>query len=97
MRMRDADADEVVPHLLDEGGVGNEDLDAGLIRPGEGDPAIDHQPLLPAAGPEAVEPHVHPDFAKPAQRHEDEFVRRFIHSPCLFHICIAAIAACIFC
>ena len=68
------DAQDVVGVLLDEGRVGQDDLDArrGLVA--EGHAEIDHDPLAVVRRAEAVEVEVHADLVRPAERQEDEFV-----------------------
>ncbi len=69
-------AEQVVAPRLDEAQIGQDQLDAGIGRIGEGHAEIDHDPLAPAA----VEIDVHADLAGTAQRQEKEFVAGF-HGP----------------
>ena len=64
------DAEQVVAPLLDEGEIGEHQLDAGIGRVGEGHAEIDHDPLALAA----VEIDVHADLARAAEREEEQFV-----------------------
>ena len=78
------DAGEVGAVLLDEAHVGEDHVDAGIVLAlGEGDAAVDHQPLARVGRPEAVEVGVHADLAEAAQRHEYELVA--VRSPGLHH------------
>ena len=72
MPVRQDDAEQVVAPLLDEGGVGQDQVDAGILMVGEGDAEIDHHPFALAA----VEIDVHADLVRAAEREEKEFVRR---------------------
>src|SRR3546814_10766577 len=64
------DALQTVELAFDEAEIGQDHVDAGIIRIGEGDAAIDHQPLAAAA----VAIDVHADFARAAEREKQEFV-----------------------
>src|SRR3546814_10181183 len=66
----DDDALQTVELAFDEAEIGQDHVDAGIIRIGEGDAAIDHQPLAAAA----VAIDVHADFARAAEREKQEFV-----------------------
>ena len=66
--VRQDDAGELVLLLLDEFEVGQDEVDARIIRIGEGQPEIDHQPLALRA----VEIDVHADLARPAERAEQQ-------------------------
>src|SRR3546814_2603848 len=68
----DDDALQTVELAFDEAEIGQDHVDAGIIRIGEGDAAIDHQPLAAAA----VAIDVHADFARAAEREKQEFVTR---------------------
>ena len=70
MGMGEDDAEEVAAVGLDEGGVGENDVDAGVALVAELDPEIDHDPLPPTAVVEAVEIGVHADLARPSERQE---------------------------
>ncbi len=72
MAVRDDDAEQVVDPVLDEGQIGQDHVDAGILRIGEGDAEIDHHPLALAA----VQVDVHADFAGAAKATEKEFVLR---------------------
>ena len=73
MRVRDQKPQKIAADFLDEGHVGQHEIDAGKIGPRKGEAAIHHQPFAPASGTEAVKRRVHADFAKAAERREDEF------------------------
>src|SRR3546814_14157648 len=62
------DALQTVELAFDEAEIGQDHVDAGIIRIGEGDAAIDHQPLAAAA----VAIDVHADFARAAEREKQE-------------------------
>ncbi len=72
MRVGQQQAGDVVPLLLDEADVGQDDVDAGLGLAAEGHAHIDDQPLARAVAPVAVEIQVHADLAHAAERQEDE-------------------------
>ena len=75
VRVRDEDADEIAAVLLDEAHVGQDHVDAGVeLALGEGDPAIDHEPLARIRRPVAIEVEVHADLAEAAKAHEHELV-----------------------
>src|SRR5690606_12898456 len=74
VRVGDDDADEVLPLLLEEADVGEDEIDTRHILAREGDAAVDEQPLAPARRPEAVETGVHADLAETAERYEYEAV-----------------------
>ena len=67
------DAEQIVAILLDEGQVGEDQLDPGIGRVGEGHAEIDHDPLAVAA----VEIDVHADLARAAEREEEQFFAGF--------------------
>src|ERR1700761_9734891 len=69
MAMGKHDADQIVEPFLDESEVGQDDIDAGIMRVGEGDAAIDHQPLAVTA----IEIDVHGNLARSAECDEQEF------------------------
>ncbi len=83
MRMCDANADKIARDLLDEGDIRKDEVDARRLRPGKAEAAIDHQPFARFRRAEAIERHVHADFAQAAKRQEDEvgFGRRHATSP----------------
>src|SRR3546814_6262537 len=70
MAMGEDDAGQHLAALLDEGEIGQDDVDAGIMGIGEGDAEIDHQPFAVAA----VEIDVHAELARAAKREEEEFV-----------------------
>ena len=59
--------------FLEEGDVRQDEVDARQVRPGEGDAAIDDDPVAVVRRPEAVEAQIHADLADAAERHEDQF------------------------
>ncbi len=61
-----------------EGGIWHDHIDAGRRQVAEGHAHIDHDPLAVRLGAVAVQIQVHTDFARPAQRQEDEFVVGFL-------------------
>src|SRR6476620_1604484 len=63
---------EPVLLALDELEVGEDELDPGIGRVGEGQPQVDHDPLAAAA----VEIDVHADLARAAERDEQQFLSR---------------------
>ncbi len=67
------DAEQIVAPLLDEGEIGQDQLDARIFGIGEGQAEIDHHPFALAA----VEIDVHADLARAAEREEEEFVAGF--------------------
>ena len=73
MAVRQDDAEQVLPPLLDEGEIGQDQVDAGILMIGEGHAEIDHQPFALAA----VEIDVHADLARAAEREEKQFVAGF--------------------
>ena len=75
MPVRQHDTDQIVEPFLDELQVGQDHVDAGILRIGEGDAAIDHHPLAVTA----VQIDVHADLARPTQGQEKELVLRFGH------------------
>src|SRR5262249_1656544 len=87
VRMREHEACQIGPLLLDEAQIGQDDIDVGVVLTlGEGDAEIDHQPLARGGGAEAVEIAVHADLADAAERHEDKLVSngrvaRALHQP----------------
>ena len=70
MPVRQDDTDEIVQAILDEGQVGQDDIDAGICGIGEGHAQIDHQPLAGVA----IEIDVHADLARAAEGAEEKFV-----------------------
>ena len=64
------DSGKAVAPGLDELQLWQDEVDAGLVRVGEGQPKVDHQPV--AAG--AVQIDVHADLARPAERAEQQFL-----------------------
>ncbi len=74
MGVGDDDAEKVRPLLDDVAQIGQDDIDARRLRPGEGQAAIDQNPLSSALWPEAVESGVHADLAEAAEGNEDELV-----------------------
>jgi hypothetical protein len=64
--------------VLDELELGQDEVDSGILGIGEGQAEIDHQPLAAAA----VQVDVHADFARPAERAEQQFFSRN-HSPAM--------------
>ena len=74
MRMGDDDAQQVRPFLDDVAQIGQDDIDARCLRPGERQAAIDQNPFAPPLRPEAVKGGVHPDLAEAAEGNEDELV-----------------------
>src|SRR3546814_7878370 len=70
MAVGEDDAEQVRLALLDEGDVGQDELDPGIGGIGEGEAEIDHHPF--ALG--AIEIDVHADLARAAKREEEEFV-----------------------
>ena len=73
MRVRDEDAGEAFPFLLDEAQIGQHDIHPrlGIVR--EGDAAVDHQPLPVLWRADAVEIDVETDFADSAQGQKHKF------------------------
>ena len=80
--MGDEDAEEVLALAFEEAQVRHDDVDAGHVLAGEGDAAIDQDPLAPSLRPEAVEGAVEADLAQASERDEHEFVlgRRHVRS-----------------
>ena len=74
MRMRQHKADESVLLGNDEPQIRQHDVSTGLSFAWKGDAKVNHQPLTRVRWPEAVEVHVHANFAEATQRHEDEFI-----------------------
>ena len=72
MAMRDHDAEQIVDPFLDERQIGQDDVDAGILRIGKGNAEIDHHPFALAA----IQVDVHADFAGAAKATEKEFVLR---------------------
>ena len=68
MPVREHDADQAVGMTLDEVEIGEHEIDAGIGGIGEGEAEIDHHPFAVAA----VEIDVHADFARAAEREEEE-------------------------
>jgi hypothetical protein len=66
--VREDDPGEAIALVLDELQLGQDQVDAGLVRIGEGQPQVDHQPLT--AG--AVKIDIHADLARPAERAEQQ-------------------------
>src|SRR3546814_6207032 len=81
MAVGEDDAEQVRLALLDEGDVGQDELDPGIGGIGEGEAEIDHHPF--ALG--AIEIDVHADLARAAKREDEEFVAglHFCYSGCL--------------
>ena len=77
MAVGEDDAEQIVASLLDEGEIGQDQLDARIIGIGEGQAEIDHHPFALAA----VEIDVHADLARAAEREEEEFVAGFHVTP----------------
>ena len=73
MAVGEDDAEQIVAPLLDEGEIGQDQLDARIIGIGEGQAEIDHHPFALAA----VEIDVHADLARAAEREEEEFLAGF--------------------
>ena len=73
MAVGEDDAEQVGAILLDEGEVGQDQLDPRIIGIGEGQAEIDHHPFALAA----VEIDVHADLARAAEREEQEFFAGF--------------------
>ena len=67
MRVGDEDAGEAFPLFLDEAQIGQHDIHARFGIVGEGDAAVDHQPLPVLGRADAVEVDVETDFADSAQ------------------------------
>ena len=72
VRVGDDDADEVLPHLLDEADVRHDRVDARQVLAGEGDAEIDHQPFARLRRPVTVERAIHADFAQAPEGREHE-------------------------
>ena len=66
-------------HSMDEGGVGQHDLDLGHLAAAEADAAIHREPALFSRLTIAVEVEVHADFARPAKRQEGQFAVFCVH------------------
>ena len=77
MAVGEDDAEQIVAALLDEGEIGQDQLDARISGIGEGQAEIDHHPFALAA----VEIDVHADLARAAEREEEELLAGF---HCLF-------------
>ena len=77
MAVGEDDAEQIGAMLLDEGEIGQDQLDARIIGIGEGQAEIDHHPFALAA----VEIDVHADLARAAEREEEEFFAGFHASP----------------
>ena len=69
VRVREDNADEIGEPFLDEFKVGKDQIDTRIPGVGKRHAEIDHQPLAVAA----VEVDVHPDFARPTERQEQQF------------------------
>src|SRR5689334_16111290 len=69
MPVREDDPGEILLLVLDELQVGKDQVDAGIVGAGKGQPQIDHDPLAPAA----IQIDVHADLARSAERDEKEF------------------------
>ena len=77
MAVGEDDAEQIGAPLLDEGEIGQDQLDARIGGIGEGHAEIDHHPFALAA----VEIDVHADLARAAEREEEEFFAGFHESP----------------
>ena len=67
------DPEQILVPLFDEGEIGQDQVDAGIGRIGEGHAEIDHHPFAVAA----VEIDVHADLARAAEREEEQFFAGF--------------------
>ena len=74
MGVGDDEREKILPHALDEGEIGHDQVDAGKVRACESEAAINEDPLAAARRTEPVERRVHADLAEPAERHEDQFI-----------------------
>ncbi len=83
MGVGDDQPEQIGAVLLDEGQVGQDQVDAGHVRPGEGDAAIDQNPFALFRRAEPVERGVHADFAEAAERRENDFFLICRHTHCL--------------
>ncbi len=85
MGVGDDQPEQIGAFLLDEGKIGQDEIDARHVRTGEGDAAIDQDPFALFCRPEAIERSVHADFAQAAERGEyDFFFFRRHHPPLRF-------------
>ena len=75
MAVGEHDAEQIGAMLLDEGEIGEDQLDPRIGRIGEGHAEIDHHPFALAA----VEIDVHADLARAAEREEEQFFAGFHH------------------
>ncbi len=73
MRVGDDDAAQPVEILLDEAGVGQDQVDARMRGVRKGDADIDDDPFALIGRPIAKEGEVHADLADAAERREDKF------------------------
>ena len=80
MAMGEHDAEQIGAAFLDEGQIGQHEFDPGIARIGKGHAEIDHHPFAVAA----IEIDVHADFARAAQRQENQFVTWFHLNLCSF-------------
>ena len=83
VRVGDHQPQQLVAAVRDEAGVGDHDIDLGVLRPAEADAAIDRQPLTVAT----VEVEVHADLARPAERQEGQVACFCIHIVLLLPHC----------
>ena len=67
--MGEDDPEQILAPLLDEGQIGQDQLDARIGWIGKGHAEIDHHPFAVAA----IEIDVHADLARAAEREEKEF------------------------
>src|SRR5208282_2247154 len=74
VRMGEDDSGEVLLHILDEADVGHDEIDAGQVVAGEGDPEIDHQPFARLRRAIAVERAIHANFAQAPEGREYQLV-----------------------
>jgi len=79
MRMRDEHAEQIVLLADGEADIRQDKIDAGKIGAGEGNAAIDHDPLAILHRTKAVECEIHADLADAAQWQEYQFVRARHH------------------
>ena len=74
MRVGQHDADQIIRALLDKFEIGENEIDAGIFRAGEGHAEIDHQPLAVRA----IQIDVHTNLSRPAEGKEQQFVLRSV-------------------
>ena len=89
MRVGDDEPEQISAVFLDEGQVRQDQIDAGHVRPGEGDAAIDQNPFALFRRAEPVERGVHADFAEAAERRENDFFLICRHTHCLQGLLVA--------